>query len=301
MKNTNIEQELQKIVGIDNLRVNEPMKKHTTFKVGGNAKYLVTPCETKQIIDLVTYLKNNNIKYYILGNGSNILVKDEGIDGVVIKIASGFNNITVNDCEIIAQSGANLVNIARKALNNELGGFEFASGIPGTLGGAIFMNAGAYGKEIKDVLEYANVLDNVGNIIKLTNEELEFGYRKSILSTKEYIVLDAKIKLYKDNKQEIKAYMEELAQKRKEKQPLTFPNAGSTFKRPEGNFAGKLIEDAGLKGFKIGGAQVSEKHAGFIINTGNATATDILELIKYVTAVVEQKYGIILEPEIKII
>ena len=302
MKNANsIKQKLQSIVGEENLRVDEPMKKHTTFKVGGNAQFLVMPKEIKQIADLIGFVKDNGINYYVLGNGSNVLVRDEGIDGVVIKISSNFSDISVRKCEIIAKSGANLINISRKALNNGLGGFEFASGIPGTLGGAVYMNAGAYGREIKDVLVYANVLDSYGNIVNLTNKELEFDYRKSILSKKDYIVLDAKIKLYNDDKQKIQKYMEELTQKRREKQPLKDPNAGSTFKRPEGNFAAKLIEDAGLKGHRIGGAKVSEKHAGFIINTGNATATDILELMKYVEDVVKQKYGIILEPEIKII
>lgn len=301
MENSNIKESLKEIVGEENLKQNEPMKKHTTFRVGGNAKFLVTPNSTKQIIDLISYLKESGVKYYILGNGSNVLIRDEGIDGVVIKIASNYNNVSVNDCEITAQSGANLINISRLALNSNLGGFEFASGIPGTIGGAVVMNAGAYGREMKDVVIEASVLNADGNIIKLTNKELEFEYRRSILSRKDYIVLDTKIRLYKDDKQTIKSYMDELTQKRREKQPLKFPNAGSTFKRPEGNFPGKLIEDAGLKGYRIGGAEVSTMHAGFIINTGNATATDILELMKYVQNVVKEKFDITLEPEIKII
>ena len=301
LKYGKLQLELQNIVGQQNIKIDEPMKKHTTFKVGGDAKFLVTPTSIQDIKSVIEYLKDNSIKYYILGNGSNVLVRDSGIDGVVIKIASNFNSIDVTKDQITAQAGAFLSTISQCALKNSLSGFEFASGIPGTLGGAIIMNAGAYGREMKDVVVDVDVLDDLGNIKTLTNEQLEFGYRTSKIASSNYVVLGAKIKLCSGDSKKIKEYMNELAQKRRQKQPLNYPSAGSTFKRPEGYFAAKLIEDAGLKGYSIGGAQVSDKHAGFIVNMGNATAQDILSLMEYVKDTVWQKFKVSLEPEIKTI
>ena len=301
LKYGKLQLELQNIVGQQNIKIDEPMKKHTTFKVGGDAKFLVTPTSIQDIKSVIEYLKDNGIKYYILGNGSNVLVRDSGIDGVVIKIASNFNSVDVTKEQITAQAGAFLSTIAQCALKNSLSGFEFASGIPGTLGGAIIMNAGAYGREMKDVVVDVDVLDDLGNIKTLTNEQLEFGYRTSKIASSNYVVLGAKIKLCSGDSKKIKEYMNELAQKRRQKQPLNYPSAGSTFKRPEGYFAAKLIEDAGLKGYSIGGAKVSDKHAGFIVNVGNATAQDILSLMEYVRDTVWQKFKVSLEPEIKTI
>lgn len=301
MGQMSFEHELREIVGSDNIRINESMKKHTTFRIGGEAEIFATPVSVDGIVSLIRYCKKNKIKYYILGNGSNVLVRDEGIDGVVIKIASNFNFVDVHQGIIEAQAGAYLGVIAKIALRNSLGGFEFASGIPGTLGGAIIMNAGAYGREMKDVIEESTVLNKDGEIITLTNEQLRFGYRSSILQDSDCVVLGAKLRLYKDDSKKIKEKMDDLAKQRREKQPLDKPNAGSTFKRPEGYAAAWLIQQADLKGYSIGGAEVSTKHAGFIINRGNATAEDVLMLMEYVKDVVEQKFGVTLEPEIKII
>lgn len=295
------EHEIREIVGSDNIRINESMKKHTTFRIGGEAEVFATPVSVDGIVSLIRYCKENKIKYYILGNGSNVLVRDEGIDGVVIKIASNFNFVDVHQGIIEAQAGAYLGVIARIALRNSLGGFEFASGIPGTLGGAIIMNAGAYGREMKDVVYESTVLNKDGEIITLTNEQLGFGYRSSTLQNSDCVVLGAKLRLYNDDSKSIKQKMDELAKQRREKQPLDKPNAGSTFKRPEGYAAAWLIQQANLKGYSIGGAEVSTKHAGFIINRGNATAEDVLILMEHVKDVVEQKFGVTLEPEIKII
>ena len=296
-----LKSEIIKIVGIKNLKINEPMSWHTTFKVGGIAKFLVTPNEIDDIINIINLCKSNDINYYILGNGSNVLVRDEGIDGVVIKIASNFSSIDISGTKVLARAGALLVTISNRALNNGLGGFEFASGIPGTLGGAIVMNAGAYGKEMKDVVLETKVLTDLGDVVTLKNEEHGFKYRDSLIQKKNYVVLESTLELYNDDKQKIKEYMDELMKKRVESQPLKYPNAGSTFKRPDGYFAAKLIQDAGLKGYTIGGAMVSTKHSGFIINRGDAKASDILRLMDYVKEEVYRKFGVILEPEVKII
>lgn len=296
-----LQSELIKIVGVKNLKINEPMSCHTTFKVGGIAKFLVTPNEIGDIIDIISLCKSNDINYYILGNGSNVLVRDEGIDGVVIKIASNFGSIDISGTKVCARAGSLLVTISNRALNNGLGGFEFASGIPGTLGGAIVMNAGAYGKEMKDLVLETKVLTDLGDVITLKNEEHGFKYRDSLIQKKNYVVLESTLELYNSDKQKIKEYMDELMKKRIESQPLKYPNAGSTFKRPDGYFAAKLIQDAGLKGYTIGGAMVSTKHSGFIINRGDAKASDILSLMDYVKEEVYKKFGVILEPEIKII
>ena len=286
---------------IDKERVllDEPMKKHTTFRVGGNADYFVMPKNTEEVKQVVALCKKEKLPYYILGNGSNLLVGDKGYRGVIVQIYREMNEIVVDGDKICAQAGALLSRVGSVALEAGLAGFEFAAGIPGTVGGAVVMNAGAYGGEMKDILVNATVLTQDGDVLKLTNEELELGYRTSVIAKKNYIVLEAEYQLQAGEKTEIRAKMDELKVQRVTKQPLEFPSAGSTFKRPVGYFAGKLIQDAGLRGFQVGGAQVSEKHCGFVINKGDATAADIVELMNQVSEKVFQEFGVTLEPEVK--
>lgn len=297
--NQRLYEKLREILCGDQIRVDESMEKHTTFRVGGPADFFVTPYSGDELVKIISCCKEENVPYYIIGNGSNLLVSDNGYRGVVIQIYKSMSRIEVYENRITAQAGALLSGIAAKALENGLSGFEFAAGIPGTLGGACVMNAGAYGGEMKDVLEQVTVLSREGEIIKIPAQSLEMGYRTSIIAKKEYIVLEAVIGLHKGDAQEIKAQMEELKERRVSKQPLDFPSAGSTFKRPEGYFAGKLIQDSGLRGFQVGGAQVSEKHCGFVINKEHATAADIAELMRQVSEKVKKDSGVTLEPEVK--
>ena len=290
---------LSNIIGKDSILPDEPMSRHTTFRVGGPADFFVTPKTKEEVRDVIHTCKEEKMPYYIIGNGSNLLVSDKGYRGVIIQIYKEMNEVTVEDNLVKAQAGALLSGIAAKALAAELTGFEFASGIPGTIGGACVMNAGAYGGEMKDVLESVTVLTGEGEIIELSRNELELGYRTSVIAKKGYIVLGAVLKLERGDGEKIKAYMDELKEKRVTKQPLEYPSAGSTFKRPEGYFAGKLIEDAGLRGFQVGGAQVSEKHCGFVINRDHATAADIMELMRQVQIRVKENSGVDLEPEVK--
>ncbi len=277
----------------------EPMSKHTTFRVGGPADYFLIPETEEEVVKLIALCREENVPYYIVGNGSNLLVSDEGYDGAIIQIGRRMSEITVDGEFITARAGALLSAIGSKALEHSLGGFEFAAGIPGCLGGACVMNAGAYGGEMKDILVSVTVLNPQGEIETIPTEQLELGYRTSLIGKRGDIVLSAKMKLIPKNPAEIKELMEELKQKRIEKQPLEYPSAGSTFKRPEGYFAGKLIQDAGLKGFQVGGAQVSEKHSGFVINKDHATASDIDNLMRQVSEKVEDKFGVPLEAEVK--
>lgn len=292
---------LQEECGIENILLNEPMFNHTSFKTGGNADLLITPKDTKELIGVIRILRQHDISYIILGNGSNILVSDKGIRGAVIQIGKKMAQIVIKGNQIMAQAGAMLSSIAVAAMEHELTGMEFASGIPGTLGGAVCMNAGAYGGEMKDILVEVEVLTSDLEVLTLTLKELDLSYRHSIIPEKSYLVLSSIITLQKGNKETIQEKMSLLAQERREKQPLNYPSAGSTFKRPEGYFAGKLISDAGLKGYSIGGAEVSQKHAGFIVNKGNATTNDILALIHYCQKTVKEKFGVTLETEVKII
>ncbi len=285
----------------DTIYLNEEMKNYTTFKIGGPVDILIKPDSITNLAEAIKLCKTHEIPYYILGNGSNLLVADEGFRGVVIQVYTNFDEVKVEDNKVTAQAGALLSKIATKALEHSLTGFEFAHGIPGTLGGAVVMNAGAYGGEMKHVLLSCDVLDAAGNILTLSNEELELGYRKSIIQKKGYVVLSATIGLKEGKKEEISAAMKDLMARRKEKQPLDKPSAGSTFKRPEGYFAGKLIMDSGLKGYQMGGAMVSDKHSGFVINNGGATFKDVENLIKHVQEVVQEKYQVLLEPEVKIL
>lgn len=292
---------LLNILDKEGIYLNEPMKNHTSFKVGGPADFLLKPKTEDEIKRLIEFLKNENIPYIVIGNGSNLLVKDGGIRGVVIKIADNFNKFEIEDTKVIAQSGALLSFMGKAILNKSLTGFEFAAGIPGTLGGAIAMNAGAYGGEMKDIVKSVRLMDSKGNIIELSNKEMEFEYRRSLISKSDYIVLSAIMELKEGNFDEIKGYMKELTKSRVTKQPLNLPSAGSTFKRPEGHFAAKLIEDSGLKGLTLGGARVSEKHSGFVVNIGDAKAKDIIELINVVKSTVYSKFGVMLEEEVKIL
>ncbi len=287
------------IIEKERIYTNEPMKKHTTFRVGGEADFFVTPKTIEEIQKIVALCQDMDMPYYILGNGSNLLVGDKGYRGVIIQIYKEMNNICIEGNEIKVQAGALLSKIGSAALEAGLTGFEFAAGIPGTMGGAVVMNAGAYGGEMKDVLKDVTVLTPEGEVFILTKDELELGYRTSIVAKKNYIVVEATVSLEKGDKDAIKARMDELRTQRTTKQPLEYPSAGSTFKRPEGYFAGKLIQDTGLRGFQVGGAQVSEKHCGFVINKDNATAADVLELMNQVSAIVKEKFGVELEPEVK--
>lgn len=277
----------------------EEMKNYTTFKIGGKVSALVQPRNIDEVKETVALCKTNDIPYYILGNGSNLLVADEGYNGVVIQIYKNLSHIKVEGDYIIAEAGALLSRIASEALKSSLTGFEFAHGIPGTLGGAVVMNAGAYGGEMKQVLVEATVMNEKGELLKVNEKALELGYRTSSIAKNNWIVLGAKLKLSKGDKESISATMKDFMGRRKEKQPLDKPSAGSTFKRPEGHFAGKLIMDAGLKGYKVGGAMVSDKHCGFIVNDGNATCEDVKALIKHVSEVVNERFNVVLEPEVK--
>ena len=297
--NQNFYDKLNNVIAKDSILIDEPMSRHTTFRVGGPADFFVTPKAKEEVRDVIRICKEAGMPYYIIGNGSNLLVSDAGYRGVVVQIYKEMNEVKVEGDLVKAQAGALLSGIAAKALGAELSGFEFASGIPGTIGGACVMNAGAYGGEMKDVLESVTVLTDEGKIIELGRNELELGYRTSVIAKKGYIVLGAVLKLERGDGEKIKTYMDELKEKRVTKQPLEYPSAGSTFKRPEGYFAGKLIEDAGLRGFQVGGAQVSEKHCGFVINRDHATAADIMELMRQVQIRVKENSGVDLEPEVK--
>ncbi len=297
MDNSSVRDILKNILTEDLIFENEPMGKHTTFRTGGNADFFVTPCEVEQIAELRKKLKD--VPHMFTGNGSNLLFKDEGYRGVVIQLGKRFADIRVEGNKIIAKSGALLSKVANVALEYGLGGMEFASGIPGSIGGAVAMNAGAYGGEMKDIVVSSTCVDENGNVVEIT--EHDFSYRHSIFTDKNLLVIETVIALVPKEKEEIRAQMNELNKRRKDKQPLEYPSAGSTFKRPEGYFAGKLIEDSDLKGCRIGGAMVSEKHAGFVINYDNATATDILKLMEHIKSEVYKRFGVELEPEVKIV
>lgn len=287
------------LLGEDRVFTEEAMSQHTTFKIGGPADYFLMPDKGEDVGRVIKICKEKEIPYFILGNGSNLLVGDGGYRGAVIQIYRNMSSVTVEGNEITAQAGALLSAVAAAAKNASLTGFEFAGGIPGTIGGAVVMNAGAYGGEMKDVLTEVTVMNAEGDIFTLPTEELELGYRTSIIKTAGYIVLEAKIRLKEGDPEVIRETMKDLTIRRTTKQPLEYPSAGSTFKRPEGYFAGKLIMDSGLAGYQVGGAQVSEKHCGFVINAGDATARDVRTLMDNVRDIVYKKYGVTLEPEVK--
>lgn len=297
--NEQIRQKFCLQLGTEQVLFDEPMKKHTTFRIGGPADVFVMPRTIEEVSKALEICRQEQLPYFILGNGSNLLVSDQGYRGVIIQLDRNMEEITVDGTEIRAAAGTLLSSIAVAARRASLAGFEFAGGIPGTLGGAVVMNAGAYGGEMKDVLKEVTVMTGNGEIRVIPASELEMGYRTSIIKKAGYLVLGATISLKEGNLEEIKALTRELSEKRTSKQPLEFPSAGSTFKRPEGYFAGKLIMDSGLRGYQIGGARVSDKHCGFVINAGDATAQDVVALIDHVTEVVREKYGVTLEPEVK--
>lgn len=296
--NQTIIENIKHYIPEEQIRYDEPMNQHTTFRVGGPAKLFITLEREEELAGLVPYLRTVGVPFFILGNGSNLLVSDRGYDGVVIAMAESFRKIVVMGQDMVVQAGANLATVARKALEYSLTGFEFAAGIPGSLGGAVVMNAGAYDGEMKQIIKSVHVMGMDGSTMELSNKDMEFGYRTSVLKKEKFIVLSAVVSLKKGEQAEIRKLMDELAERRREKQPLEYPSAGSTFKRPEGYFAGKIIMDAGLRGYHVGGAQVSEKHCGFVINRGNASADDINDVILHVQEVIKEKYHLTLDTEV---
>lgn len=293
---------LKKEIGEDRIIENADMSMYTSFRAGGCADLLVIPAGEKQLVHALNVLRQEKAEFTVLGNGSNVLVTDGGYRGIFVRIGNDISKIEIEGDVLECESGALLSVIARVALNESLTGFEFAGGIPGSAGGAVFMNAGAYGGQMKDVLLSARIYEmKTGQIKEVPVDELDLSYRHSCLTDTKDVVLSVKIKLQEGDRNEISEKMKELTAKRNEKQPVQYPSAGSFFKRPEGYFAGKLVQDAGLKGLSVGGAQVSELHSGFIINTGDATATDIIQLMRLVQNTVYDKFGVMLEPEVRII
>ena len=291
-------QALRKFVPEENICLQESMASHTTFRIGGLADCFVQLENTEQLIRVQKYLSQVGVPFFILGNGSNLLVSDAGFRGVILQIGPQMNKVTVEGSVIVAQAGATMAQIARTAMEHELTGMEFASGIPGTIGGGVVMNAGAYGGELSQIVTQVNVVNSEGEIMELDNETMEFGYRTSTIRNNPFTVTEVILRLEKGDRQQIRERMEELAAKRREKQPLEYPSAGSTFKRPAGHYAGQLIMEAGLRGFQCGGAKVSDKHCGFVINTGNATAEDVRTLIREVQARVKDQFNVDLETEV---
>lgn len=293
-------QELNRILPENRIKQKEDLKNHTSLHIGGEADYFVTPTGVEEIKAVLSLCRQENMPYYIIGNGSNLLVSDSGYRGLILKLGGNFSSISIKeDGTVIAQAGVLLSKLANEIAIAGFTGFEFAAGIPGTFGGAVTMNAGAYDGEMKQCITSAKVMDAEGMVYSLDKDELELGYRSSILQKKNYILLEAQLNLTTGNKEQIINKIYELNSLRREKQPLDQYSAGSTFKRPKGYFAGKLIHDAGLRGYQVGDAAVSEKHCGFVINKGNATAKDFLAVIHDVSAIVKEKFDVILEPEIK--
>lgn len=293
---------LQGIAGAENVLVDEPMSAHTTFRVGGPADYIVMPPTSEALCDAVSLCRAEGVEWRILGHGSNVLVADAGLRGVTVKVSSNLADVEIDEGEgvIVAQAGASNAKVAACAQRAELTGFEFAAGIPGTIGGAAIMNAGAYDGEFKQVARECTCLTPEGDVVVVSAEQAQWGYRSSALMDRGFIVLSAVLDLRKGDPEDIRAYMVELARRRQEKQPIELPSAGSTFKRPPGHYAGKLIQDAGLQGYRVGGAEVSTKHAGFVVNRGGATAADVLAVIRDVQAQVLEKFGVELEPEVRL-
>ena len=288
----------QEIMDDSRILVHEPMSMHTTFGIGGPADYFLRPQSPDEVKKIIEICGENGIPWFVVGNGSNLLVSDDGYRGVIIQIFRNMSGISIEKQCIRAQAGASLKTLSKEAMEASLTGLEFAGGIPGTLGGAVAMNAGAYGGEMKDVLQEITVLSPSGRQMTLQADQLELGYRTSVVKTKGYVVLEAVMKLQPGQKEAIRAVMGDLSQQRHSKQPLEYPSAGSTFKRPEGHFAGQLIMEAGFRGFQIGGARVSDKHCGFIVNTGEATAEDVRELIQEIRKRVKEKFHVDLETEV---
>lgn len=303
IRESDLYKSVKEIIPNERIFINEAMSQHTTFRIGGAADLFVEISNDDELKKMLKVLalhgyRSLNKDFYLVGNGSNLLISDKGLRGVVLHLSKEYSEIKIQENTLICKAGSTLAAIARKACENSLTGFEFAAGIPGTLGGAIVMNAGAYDGEMKQVVKSVTLMTPDGEIVKKTNEDMHFSYRHSLLKEESYIVLEVEISLEKGNKNEIKEKMEDLAFKRRSKQPLEYPSAGSTFKRPEGYFAAKLIEDAGLKGYNVGDAQVSDKHCGFVVNKGNATAKDAMTLIKNIQNKVKEASGVTIEPEV---
>lgn len=296
--NTGMYGNIENIIPKERMLFDEPMSRHTTFRVGGPAECMVLIEQEEELLKLVPYLNQIEQDYFILGNGSNLLVGDKGYRGIVIKLGEGMNRITVDGDHIYVQAGSLLSQAAAAARDAGLSGMEFAAGIPGSVGGGVVMNAGAYDGEMKQITESVRVMDQEGKILVLDNDTMEFGYRTSIIKNRPFIVLEVVLRMQSGQKDEIQAKMNELMAKRQSKQPLNYPSAGSTFKRPEGYFAGKLIMDAGMRGYRIGDAQVSDKHCGFVVNIGKASAADVKEVIEEVQERVKERFHVNLEPEV---
>ena len=296
--NTGMYGYIENIIPKERMLFDEPMSRHTTFRVGGAAECMVLIEREEELLKLVPYLNQIEQDYFILGNGSNLLVGDKGYRGIVIKLGEGMNRSTVEGDHIYVQAGALLSRTAAVARDAELSGMEFAAGIPGSIGGGVVMNAGAYDGEMKQITESVKVMDQEGRILVLDNDTMEFGYRTSIIKNRPFIVLEVVLRMQAGRKDEIQTKMDELMARRQSKQPLNYPSAGSTFKRPEGYFAGKLIMDAGMRGYRIGDAQVSDKHCGFVVNIGNASAADVKEVIEEVQERVKERFHVNLEPEV---
>ncbi len=297
MSNLQIIKELSKKYKFEYIE-NEPLKKHTSFKIGGEAELFVTVYDTKQLVAVLKAVSTHNIPLFVIGKGSNLLISDDGMQGVVLKLDGEFKDISLKENTVTCGAGANLSTLCLYALDNSLSGLEFAYGIPGSVGGAAYMNAGAYGGEMKDVLRSVTHITRDGEIVTLDASELELSYRHSVYKNTDDIIISVELELFGDSKDMIKARMDDYMTRRKTKQPLEYPSAGSVFKRPQGNFAGTLIEQCGLKGYTIGGAQVSQKHAGFIINIGDATCCDVEQLVKHIQDTVMDKTGYYLEREL---
>ncbi|WP_339168039.1 UDP-N-acetylmuramate dehydrogenase [Paenibacillus sp. FSL H7-0943] len=295
-----IQDDLEQLMTAGKVKSHEYLKDHVYTKMGGKADILAAPATYDEIQKIVTYAEQNGITLTVLGNGSNVIIRDGGVRGIVLQTA-GLTEMGIRDNLLYAQCGAKIIDVSRYALDKELTGLEFACGIPGTVGGALYMNAGAYGGEIKDVLHSALAINKNGQLVTLQGDELQWGYRKSVFASGEYIVLEAKFAMTSGDVLTIKAKMDELTYLRESKQPLEYPSCGSVFKRPPGRFAGQLIQESGLQGTRIGGAEVSKKHAGFIVNADNATASDYIGLIHHVRATVKDKFGVELETEVEII
>ena len=300
LNKSDILNDLKSIIPDNIIKVDEPLKRYTYTETGGEADFYLSPTKNEEVQAIVAYAYNNNIPVTYLGNGSNIIIREGGIRGIVLSLLS-LDHIDVSDDAIIAGSGAAIIDVSRVARDHVLTGLEFACGIPGSIGGAVFMNAGAYGGEVKDCIDYALCVNEKGDLIKLTNEELELDYRNSIVQKKHLVVLEAAFTLMPGNLDEIQAKMDDLTERRESKQPLEYPSCGSVFQRPPGHFAGKLIQDSDLQGHRIGGVEVSKKHAGFMVNVDNGTATDYEDLIHHVQRTVKDKFDVELNTEVRII
>lgn len=300
LDNANILQKIKQIIPEEIIKVDEPLKRYTYTETGGNADFYISPKNYEEVQKVVQFAYENNIPVTYLGNGSNIIIRDGGIRGIVLSLLD-LNYIDVSDTTIVAGSGAAIIDVSRQARDLSLTGLEFACGIPGSVGGAVYMNAGAYGGEVKDVIDYARVVNEKGEMFQLTHNELELDYRNSIIQKEHYVVLEAAFTLAPGKQQEIQEVMDDLTERRESKQPLEYPSCGSVFRRPPGYFAGKLIQDANLQGYRVGGVEVSKKHAGFMVNVDHGTATDYEDLIHHVQKVVKEKFDVTLEREVRII